>query len=118
MPKPEETWSIRYAGEEAYPLVSSTREEAEDVARHYRETGEHPDAVAYDRMAELLARFPIGSKVRHTTSGRIVEVLGEHRIYDLYPESSSRPDRRYAASVRTTHFGGMSAGFIEPVTES
>jgi hypothetical protein len=109
------TWDIRNAGDTDVRQCMS-REEAEEIVRFYRESGEHPNAEAFDRMAELLAAFPIGTKVRHASAPHLGtgEVTGGHRVYSYYPGAAGRP---FLGDSLTVKFPGSIGDWCAPFLE-
>lgn len=65
-----DTWTIRYtetdgAAAELAPMSETDAKDLLDGVRHHVD----PDAVLVDLVAEIAARMPVGSRIRHTVRG-------------------------------------------------
>jgi hypothetical protein len=90
------TWTVRHTeGGETVQLRPGTRDVLADCLDVLR--SEDPDAVLVDLAAELSARFPVGSRVRHTTGGGLGTVTEMDAA--LFPPSSAPPRELVSCAI-------------------
>jgi hypothetical protein len=106
------TWTIRYTetnGEttEFAPMSETDAKELLDGVRRHVD----PDAVLVDLIAEIAARMPVGSRIRHTTTGRTGTVVLSNASSAPFPRLPAVPDGVKVAYVPTGRYTAICVRF-------
>ncbi|MFG1857573.1 hypothetical protein ACGFJT_37465 [Actinomadura geliboluensis] len=104
------TWTIRYTDGETVTLAPMPETEAHILLNDVRSHVD-PNAALVDLVAEIAARMPVGSRVRHITTRRAGTVVLSNATAAPFPRLPAVPDGAQAAYVLTSRYTAICVKF-------